>query len=128
MPQPSWWATPLRTVHYVSAVVLFLSFIVFAMWLFRKSSFLRNEDRGLEKRWRNTVYLICGSSMILSVLWAASSLITDAPIFWPETIAIIAFAVSWLVKGEVDLPVRRAIRRLVPGNAVPSERREGGAA
>jgi heme/copper-type cytochrome/quinol oxidase subunit 2 len=125
---PSWWATPLRTVHYVSAVVLFLSFIVFAMWLFRKSSSPRNEDRGREKRWRNTVYLLCGISMILSVLWAASSLITDAPIFWPETIAIIAFAVSWLVKGEADLPVRRVIRRLAPRMTAPSERREGAAA
>jgi heme/copper-type cytochrome/quinol oxidase subunit 2 len=126
--EPSWWSTPLRTVHYVSAVVLFLAFIVFAMWLFRKSSLPRKEDRGFEKRWRNTVYLICGISMILSVLWAASSLITHADIFWPETIAIIAFAVSWLVKGEADLPVRRAIRRLAPRIAEPSDRREGEAA
>lgn len=119
--EPSWWATPLRTTHYLSAVVLFLSFIIFAMWLFRKSSIPRNEDRGLEKRLRNTVYLICGISMILSVLWAASSLITDAPIFWPETIAILAFAISWLVKGEADLPVRRAIRRFGSRRTAPGE-------
>jgi hypothetical protein len=111
---PSWWATPLRTVHYVSAVVLFLSFIVFAMWLFRKSSFPRNEDRGLEKRTRNTVYLVCGISMILSVLWAASSLITDAPIFWPETIAIIAFAVSWLAWISTDQSLPNTV---APGGA-----------
>jgi hypothetical protein len=66
--------------------------------------------------------------MILSVLWAASSLITHADIFLPETIAIIAFAVSWLVKGEADLPVRRAIRRLAPRITEPSDRREGEAA
>jgi hypothetical protein len=112
--EPSWWATSLRTVHYISAVVLFASFIAFATWLFRKSNIPRAKDRGPEKRWRNAIYLICGITMILAVLWSASSLITGAPIFWPETIAIVAFAVSWLVKGEADLPVRHAIRRLPP--------------
>jgi heme A synthase len=111
--EPSWWATPLRIVHYASAVALFASFIAFAIWLFRKSNIPRPEDRGPEKRWRNRIYLICGITMIIGVLCSASSLITDAPIFWPETIAIVAFAVSWLVKGEADLPVRGALRRLV---------------
>jgi len=54
----------------------------------------------VEKRWRDAIYLICGIAMILGVLWAASSLITNAPIFWPETVAIVAFAISWLVTWE----------------------------
>jgi hypothetical protein len=115
--EPSWWTTPLRTVHYISAVVLFASFITFAAWLFRKSNIPRPLDRGPEKRWRNRVYMICGIAMVLGVLWSATSLFTDAPIFWPETIAIEAFAVSWLVKGEADLPFRRAIRRLAPNSS-----------
>jgi hypothetical protein len=49
--------------------------------------------------------------MIGCVLWAASSLITHAPIFW-QAIAIVAFAISWLVKGEAHRPVLRAIRHL----------------
>ena len=50
--------------------------------------------------------------MIGSVLWAASSLITHAPIFIPEAIAIFAFAISWLVKGEAYQPVLSAMRKL----------------
>ena len=109
---PSWWATGLQTVHYVSAVILFLSFITFAIWLFRKSSIPRNEDRDMDKRRRNAIYLACGIAMIVGLLWAGSSMITHAPIFWAETLAIVAFAVSWLVKGEADVPVRAAMRKL----------------
>ena len=50
--------------------------------------------------------------MIAAVLWAGSSMFTKAPIFWPEVIAILAFAISWLVKGEAYEPVFRAVRRL----------------
>jgi len=111
LSEPSWWTASLRVVHYTSAVVLFLAFILFSIWLFRKSSIPRRQDRPREKRWRNAVYLACGIAMILSMLWAASSLVTDAPIFWPEAIAIVSFAVSWLVKGEADLPLRHAVGR-----------------
>jgi hypothetical protein len=52
--------------------------------------------------------------MIVSVLWAASSMVTHAPIFLPESIAIIAFALSWLTKGEAYKPVVRMARRLRP--------------
>ena len=108
---PPWWNSTLRTVHYVSAVILFLSFILFAVWLFRKSN-VPKQEQPLEKRCRDTVYLVCGIVMIGSVLWAASSLITHAPIFVPEAIAIVAFAISWLAKGEAYQPVLNRIRQL----------------
>lgn len=38
VPEPSWWSAWLRTVHYVSAVLLFSTFILFSVWFFRKSS------------------------------------------------------------------------------------------
>jgi hypothetical protein len=109
---PSWWSPGLRVVHYVSAVLLFSAFILFSIWLFRKSSVPNKRNRPPEKRWRDAVCLTCGITMIGCVLWAASSLITHAPIFWPEAIAIVAFAISWLVKGEAHRPVLRAIRHL----------------
>ena len=52
--------------------------------------------------------------MIVAVLWAASSMFTHAPIFLPESIAIIAFAVSWLIKGEAYKPVMQMVRKLRP--------------
>ncbi|PYO75248.1 MAG: hypothetical protein DMD64_01070, partial [Gemmatimonadetes bacterium] len=90
---PTWWSPYMRTVHYLSAVVLFVAFILFAIWLFRKSNIPRRGDRPLEKRRRDDICLASGIIMIASVLWAASSMFTHAPIFIPESIAIVAFAV-----------------------------------
>ena len=115
---PPWWNSTLRTVHYVSAVVLFLSFILFAVWLFRKSNVPNVQERPREKWWRDAACLICGLVMIGSVLWAASSLFTHAPILIPEAIAIFAFAISWLVKGEAYQPVLSAMRQL-RSNMIP---------
>jgi len=109
---PTWWSPYMRTVHYLSAVVLFVAFILFAIWLFRKSNIPRRGDRPLEKRRRDDICLASGIIMIASVLWAASSMFTHAPIFIPESIAIIAFAVSWLTKGEVHKPVMQMVHNL----------------
>jgi hypothetical protein len=96
---PSWWHPWHRVIHYVSAVLLFVSFILFSIWLFRKSNVPKSQ-RPPDKRRRDAVCLTCGIVMIVCVLWAASALLTDIAIFWPEAIAIVAFAVSWLAKGE----------------------------
>ena len=88
-------------------------FILFAVWLFRKSNIPKGQKRPPEKRWRDAACLICGLVMIGSVLWAASSLITHAPIVIPEAIAIFAFAISWLVKGEAYQPVLSRIRKVL---------------
>lgn len=109
LTEPPWWSPTLRVVHYLSATVLFVSFILFAIWLFRKSE-LPPDQRPPDKRRRDAVCLACGIVMILAVLWAGSAVFTDAPIFVPESIAIIAFAISWLVKGEAYAPVLRALR------------------
>jgi hypothetical protein len=111
LPEPTWWTPRLRVVHYLSAVLLFVAFILFAMWLFRKSNVPKGRDRPPDKRRRDAVCLLCGLTMIGCVLWAASSLRTEAPIFLPEALAIVAFAISWLVKGEAYQPLLTAMRR-----------------
>jgi len=112
LAEPTWWECWVRTAHYVSAALLFVSFILFAVWLFRKSNIPLRRDRPADKRWRDDICLACGLVMIGAVLWAASSLVTRRPIFLPEAIAIVAFAVSWLVKGEAYQPVLQAVRRM----------------
>jgi hypothetical protein len=109
----SWWSEASRVIHYVGAVALFVSFILFSLWLFRRSDTPKRRDRPPDKRFRDDVCLLCGLIMIGCVLWAGSSLFTDAAIFFPEAFAIIAFAVSWLVKGEAHASMLRATRRLV---------------
>ncbi|MEX2181437.1 MAG: hypothetical protein WD771_05305 [Gemmatimonadaceae bacterium] len=109
---PTWWSETTTVIHYVSAVGLFICFIVFAVWLFRKSSIPARADRPPDKRRRDDICLACGIVMILAVLWAASSMLTGVDIFWPETVAIIAFAVSWLVKGEAPKTAMDAMQQL----------------
>jgi hypothetical protein len=112
LSEPSWWSSWSQVVHHVSAVVLFSAFILFSAWLFRKSCIPNKRDRPRDKRRRDAVCLVCGIIMGICVLWAASSWFTKAPIFWPESSAIVAFAISWLAKGEAYEPLLRAIRRL----------------
>ena len=111
---PSWWHPQMAIVHYVSAILLFVSFILFAIWLFRKSNVPLRRDRPPDKRRRDDICLACGILMIVAVPWATSSMFTHAPIFLPESIAIIAFAVSWLTKGEAYKPVMQVVRKLRP--------------
>jgi heme A synthase len=112
LSEAGWWSPPIRVVHYASAVVLFVAFILFSIWLFRKSSIASRRDRPPDKQWRDRICLLCGIGMIICVLWAASSLFTKAPIFWPEALAIMAFAISWLVKGEAYKPFVKVINCL----------------
>ncbi len=112
LSEPAWWSPAIRVVHYVSAIVLFTSFILFSIWLFRKSNISNRQDRPPDKQMRDNIYLVCGIVMIICVLWAASSLFTKASIFWPEAFAIMAFAISWLVKGEAYQPVVGVIQLL----------------
>ncbi len=104
---PAWWRDATRTIHYASAVILFGAFILFSLWLFRKSDKPNPSDRSPGKKLRNVVYLVCGCIMIGCMIWAGSSHFTGSPIFWPEAIALWAFAISWLVKGEVYAPIVR---------------------
>ena len=110
--EPSWWSHATRVIHYASTIVLFGAFILFAVWLFRKSGVKDKRKRPPEKRRRDAACLLCGIGMGLCVLWAGSSLITNASIFWPEAIAIMAFAISWLVKGEAYQPVVNTVHRI----------------
>ena len=96
---PSWWDSTIRALHYISAASLFIVFIIFSLWLFRKTKVPKGEAPRSGKLWRNRLYLFCGLVMVVCVLWAGTSYFTAAPIFWPETIALVAFGVSWLVKG-----------------------------
>lgn len=99
LPEPSWWTPQTRTIHYVSAVVLFSAFVFFCFFLFPKR---KKEPQPFDKKVRNAFYYSCGVVMLACMIWAGSSYFTGAPIFWPEAIALWCFALSWLVKGHID--------------------------
>jgi heme/copper-type cytochrome/quinol oxidase subunit 4 len=83
---------------------------LFALWLFRIT---RSGEEALpDKRWRNRVYLSCGIVIVASVIWAGVAGLNGRSIFWPESVALIAFAVSWLVKGYAYKTIADAARSL----------------
>jgi hypothetical protein len=113
---PMWWQPWMHHVHYVSAASLFVSFILFSLWLFPKSD-QPPEYWSTDKRVRNAIYKTCGLIMIGAVIWAAIAGLMNKAIFIQEAIAIEAFGVSWLAKGEADQFIRPAVRRRMAARA-----------
>jgi hypothetical protein len=98
-------------IHLVFAALFFLSLIYFSLFLFTKTDPSRQPSR--KKLHRNKVYKTCGYIMIICLLLIVilhflpkeirSPLKAYHPEFWLETIAVVAFGISWLVKGETLL-------------------------
>ena len=84
--------------HTVAAITLFSMFAVFSLWLFRKTA--PGEQPPADKKWRNGIYLLCGIGILASMASAVVARRSGRSIFWPESLALIFFAWSWLVKGQ----------------------------
>ncbi len=110
---PTWWNQATGVLHVTGAVVLFASFAVFALWLFRLSEFPKRSDRPPDKRRRDDACLVCGILIVVGMLWAGVAGLLDAPIVIPEAIATMSFAVSWLVKGEAFTAAWGAAKRVI---------------
>jgi hypothetical protein len=111
VPPLTWWTPSMGVIHHVAAIVLFAMFAAFALWLFRLTA--AGEQPDADKRWRNVVYLSCGVVIVLCIGWAVFNGLNGKPIFWPESIALIAFAVSWLVKGYALKTIMGAARSML---------------
>lgn len=107
----TWWSPWMRVVHYSSAVLLFTMFAAFALWLFRITP--TGTQMKSDKQRRNRVYLICGIVIVASMLWAGIAGSRGSSIFVPESVALIAFAVSWLVKGRALTTIADTARSLM---------------
>lgn len=96
-----------NTMHYGASVLLFLTFAYFCLFLFTKTK-QRGDVKG-NKRIRNRIYIICGIIILVSISGIAVIGIVPAwydalkhlkPIYSLETVALLAFGYSWLIKGE----------------------------
>jgi len=105
---PPWWEYWMRAVHYVSAAALFLSFIGYSLFLFPQSTSPRGKTP--EKIRRNVVYRVCGLGMVACVLWAWFAGRQDRSIFWPESIALCLFGISWLTKGRAIWTLKKVAK------------------
>ncbi|MDD5700445.1 MAG: hypothetical protein PHU23_00220 [Dehalococcoidales bacterium] len=92
--------------HGVFAALMFLTLAYISLFLFTKSSGIWLSRR---KRARNLVYRTCGIIMVVAMVliyplthWCKPIEFLH-PMFWLETIIVVSFGVSWLVKGETLL-------------------------
>ncbi len=98
-------------VHATLASLLFLALAYFSLFLFTRTAPGRKSEMTRMKRERNIVYYVCGWLIVASivailVLHIALRLDKFGPIpvlFGFESLAVVAFGVSWLVKGEFVL-------------------------
>jgi len=107
---PSAAARLIGNFHFAFAALFFLTLIFFSLYLFTKTD---KPVMSARKVQRNRVYRVCGYVMLTSLLLIALDHFLPAavtaplqpldPIFWLETLAIVAFGVSWLTKGEAIL-------------------------
>lgn len=96
-------------VHYGCAAAFFLILAYFCLALFRKTD--PAKPMTPRKRQRNRVYATCGIVILACLAFLglyAMALQGPAidridPVFWAEAIAVVAFGVSWLIKGETLL-------------------------
>lgn len=95
-------------IHFVFAALLFTMLAIMAL---RFSKTNPDSAPTSQKSRRNVIYRICAALIAASMLVAFVTNFLPAPIkqsmpslFWFEAIAVVAFSVSWLVKGET-IPV-----------------------
>jgi len=98
-------------VHFISATAFFLALAAFSLLQFTQT------EKGIaptqQKLARNKIYKICGIIMLacmISIVIYLNVIDDNEPkssfVFWAETIALLAFGVSWLTKGETFYPDR----------------------
>lgn len=93
-------------IHTAFAALMFLALAYFCIFLFRRSSPEKPFTR--RKLHRNRVYGVCGLIMMICIVLLVSITLNaiaerrrPSPlIFWCEAVALAAFGVAWLTKGE----------------------------
>jgi hypothetical protein len=100
-------------IHTVFAGVFFLALAYFALILFPQTH--PNVPPTRMKLVRNKVYAVCGWAILVAIaliaalrfLPADSPVQAVSPVFWLESLATVAFGISWFVKGEAILQDRQ---------------------
>lgn len=96
-----------RIIHYGSASAFFLILSGISLFLFTRSK----GEKTREKKMRNKVFKVCGIVILAAVIAIGIYGFTKGenrwgkykPVFWLEWLALLAFGISWLVKGELVL-------------------------
>lgn len=90
---------PFPIIHYMSAVLLFLTFSYMCIFVFTQV----RSDKGYtsNKYNRNFIYIGCGSLILISLILAKL-----VNIYWSEVIMLEAFGVAYMVQGKLFTALR----------------------
>ncbi len=95
-------------IHVICAALFLLALAYFAGVLFTKTT--PGATRTPKKKQRDMVYRACGVVIFLCVVLIGVNFLIDIaalqalkPVFWLEALAVIAFGISWMIKGQVLL-------------------------
>ncbi len=105
---PSELAATIGKLHVAFASAYFITLAYFSLVLFTKSD--PTQPPTPRKLQRNTVYRVSGYVILLSIVLILllkllpigfdDSVTAFDPVFWLESVMVIAFGISWYVKGE----------------------------
>ena len=114
--------------HFIFAALFFISLALISLIYFRKkdlnSVYLIDGRKKKQKEKRNLVYMICGWTMLISIALMIlyfvidpSSLRNMPVVFVLETVAVEAFGISWITKGQTLWPdgehyMKRGLRKV----------------
>ncbi len=99
-------------LHLAFSTLFLLSLAFNSMFLFTRHAGVLSS----EKRKRNMVYVVCGVLMLLSIIsmivyiafFTRTSFAKGYPVLVFESISLVSFGVSWLVKGQTLFRDKRA--------------------
>lgn len=96
-------------IHYGFAAALLITFAFFSLFLFTKTKDDDDANRTREKKARDSIYRTCGWIILISiasipVYGAIGNDLIPNYNFWAETVALVAFGISWLTKGGSIMP------------------------
>ena len=107
---PTTFAGPIDGIgmtHFVCASSFFLMLASLSLFRFTKGA----PNPSSQKLHRNKIYIVCGSIMIACLLAVVIyfKFFEDPTepkdfVFWAESVALIAFGISWLTKGGTIIP------------------------
>ena len=113
----------LATVHYISAAILFLTLAYFSLFLFTLSA--KNKPKLTDhQKAQYRIFKICGYVIIACILLIflfskfeesleCPCLVKWPPVFFLETLALIAFGISWTTKGELMDAVKEGVASML---------------
>ena len=97
-----------NSIHYASSGLFFVTLAYISIALFTKSEGKKSKKKII----RNKIFVTCGMGILVALLLIVlygifedrlPQLDAFKPVFWLEWLALLAFGVSWLVKGEIVL-------------------------